>query len=88
MKVERYKICPCRCDRFAEIVIDPDGSVCYTRDVEKLEALNAELLEALENVYYPILSWLGEFDSESSLLSHPAMQKARAAIAKAKGEEL
>lgn len=66
---------------------DARGDWCKSEDVAKLEAINAELLEALENVYYPILSWLGEFDSESGLLSHPAMQKARAAIAKAKGED-
>ena len=79
MKVERYKICPCQCDRFAEIVIDPDGSVCYTRDVEKLEALNAELLEALEEI-------MKQTDQRSNYLIDHVYLIARAAIAKANGE--
>jgi hypothetical protein len=66
-----------------ELVIDPDGSVCYTRDVAKLEAMNAELLEALQEI-------ITQTDGRNHyVIGHDrAYAIARAAIAKAKGEEL
>lgn len=84
MKVDRYKICPCQCYTSLEIVIDPEGSVCYTRDVEKLEAkcaeleaMNAELLEALEGL---------SKKAAQHFWRDTVVIRARAAIAKAKGE--
>ena len=77
MKIDRYEMYT-RFDGSVELVIDPDGSVCYTRDVAKLEAINAELLEALEALQ-PYVLHLPD--------GAPIKETIRAAIAKAKGEQ-
>ena len=83
MKVDRYKICPCQCYTSVEIVIDPEGSVCYTRDVAKLEAINAELLEAAEGIVSRWDSPLWKDQPHTGVF----IDRLRAAIAKAKGEQ-
>lgn len=76
MKIDRYEMYT-RFDGSVELVIDPDGSVCYTRDVAKLEAINAELVEACESLL--------RFAERDRLPTDVAVNDARAAIVKVQG---
>lgn len=77
MKIDRFIVALTSSDRFIELQPDPEGSLCFASEVVKLEALNAELLEACEGL-------LGLAERHGWL--HVAVNDARAAIAKAKGE--
>lgn len=59
----------------------------YREDVRRLESLNAELLEALETILPMLDQWHGEFPDHVGDKEGPAIQAARAAIRKAKGEQ-
>lgn len=64
-------------DRWSEGMM----TYCLPEDVEKLEAMNAELLEALEEI-------MKQTDQRSNYLIDHVYLIARFAIAKAKGETL
>lgn len=67
-----------------ERIEDPWGDVwCHADDVDKLEALNAELLEAATNAL-----WWWDSGNKISPKSSDVIGRLRAAIAKAKGEAL
>lgn len=61
------------------MVEEKDGDYVWYEDVERLEAINAELLEALEEI-------MNQTDQRSNYLIDHVYLIARAAIAKAKGE--
>lgn len=78
MKIDRFIVALTSSDRFIELQLDPEGSLCFASEVVKLEAINAELLEALERCF-DIMNNGGTWSLEDQAA-------ARAAIAKAKGE--
>ena len=82
-KLQRYIVVPGkRDDRFLELEeceATFDSAVCMSDDVKHIEALNAELLEALEKA-------LDESACDGDQCGTEWHELARAAIAKAKGE--
>ena len=75
MKIDRFIVALTSSDRFIELKPDPEGSLCFASEVVKLEAINAELLEACESLL--------RFAERDRLPTDVAVNQARAAIAKA-----
>lgn len=71
MKLERWRL------EYGAMYSDELGEVCLTKDVAELEASHAELLVAAKRL-------LSLYESHG--WQHPAINAARAAIAKAEGE--
>lgn len=59
----------------------------YREDVRRLESLNADLLAALQAVLPMLDQWHDEFPDHVGDKEGPAIKAARAAIAKANGEQ-
>ena len=84
MKIERFITEPSDSfDRYVELKPDPDGTLCLSSDVAKLEAEHAELLEAATNAL-----WWWDGGNKISPKASDVIGRLRAAISKAKGETL
>jgi hypothetical protein len=65
----------------------PTRRMVLQDDYDALQAMNTELLEALESTLVQCLAWQGEPDEEWSCAIHVAVcKRARAAIAKARSQ--
>ena len=76
-KLERYSMGEYNC--YYE---DDEGDMCKSSEVEYLEAINAELLEAATNAL-----WWWDGGNKISPKASDVIGRLRAAIAKAKGEQ-
>lgn len=90
MKIERFNVALTSSDKFIELEPDPEGSLCFASEVVKLEAKCAELetkcaelLEASEAVVARWDSPLWKDQPHTGVF----IERLRAAIAKAKGEQ-